>query len=451
MTDQATSLLLRGGSIITGSPENGVLPEADVHIVNGSIAAVGVNLDAPGAEVVDARDFVVMPGLIDTHRHATDAIFSQISTDLTLMSYFAALPGPTGGIPADDMRRTARAAARLAMDAGVTTLLDWSLSAHSFESASGALEGYGQSGARVLFAYGPGSGVIGEDPDTAESTLLDDSATLKNMAEGSDLLTLWIAGRGPEFTAFDIAREEVEIARSLGLRTTMHIGSASIGLGRKVLEMDAAGMLGPDLQFVHCCLLAPEEMQAMAANGVGAAVSPYIEATIGLGPCAYLRLRDAGVVTGLSTDSVALATQGLFAEGRALLALERSRVHELTLNEGVDPLHNDFLTSQNAITAMTLDAARSVGLGEVTGSIEVGKAADVILIDKRRLGVRPLHGPSAVILNGDPSLIDTVIVGGVVRKRGGVLVDEPYEAVIADLEEIHARMPVNMSHDGFIS
>lgn len=447
MTRPQNRLVIRGGSVITCDPELGSFGQADLLIEGDKITAIAPSLEVENVEVLDATDFVVMPGMIDTHRHVTDAIYSQFSADMTLGSYFKAVPGPHGQMDDEDIYQASRSGARLALDAGVTTVLDWSLSAHTLSAGEAALDGYSEAGARILFAYGPGAGVIGVDPDLANSSVPDDTAKLRDRCEANEagLTQVFVAGRGPEFTTFDIARQEIEMARSLGLKTSIHMGGLTIGMHEKVLELDSAGLLGPDLHFAHCCLLSDREMKAMEAAGVGASVSPFVEATLGIGPCAYRRLRDAGVVTGLSIDSPALAGHGLFPEARALLALERSPEHTKTLLGGADPENNDFLTSSDVLQALTLESARSVGLEDKIGSITPGKAADLILINKKRLGVRPLNGPSALVLNGDAALIDTVIVGGVIRKRGGELIDVPYEGVMEELSRLAQKARPELS------
>jgi cytosine/adenosine deaminase-related metal-dependent hydrolase len=450
MTSPST-LLVRGGTVITCHPGTNaagdVLLDHDVLIRDGRIAEIGTGLDAGDAEVIDAGDFIVMPGLIDGHRHVTDVIYSQISSDLTLGAYFAALPGPHGGIADEDLFISSRGGARMALEAGVTTILDWSLSAQTRDGGHAALTGYQEAGARVLFAFGPGAGVIGEDPDAEDTRAHDDTADLLKTWGNNPgaLIQLWVAGRGPEFTAFDIAKGEIDMARSLGLRTSIHMGGLTVGMQGKVLDLEKADLLGNDLHFAHCCLLSPDEMRAMAEHGVGASVSPYVEATLGIGPCAYLQLRDAGVKTGLSTDSVALTGQGLFQEARSLLALERSRVHSATLlEERQDPSDSTFLTAHDALVAMTYDSAKAVGLEDEIGSLAPGKAADIILVDKRRLGVHPLNAASALVISAETSAIDTVIVGGVVRKRAGALVDAPVDEVLAELAQSRTRVPANM-------
>lgn len=441
MSNSATKLL-SGGSIITCDPALGNLERADILIENGRIAKIAPSIEAPGAEMIRADGHVIMPGLIDTHRHATDAVFSGCGCNLTFMSYLKKVPSHF--FEGHHMERAARGAGRLALDAGVTTILDWCLSAHSFDAADAALTGYEQAGCRTVFAYGPGGGVLGQTPDLSKSPLLKDANRLNARCKASrlGLLELWIAGMGPEFTTFEIAQEEFELIRGLGLRASMHVGGASVGLHGKAGVCAEAGLFGPDLQFAHCCNLQEHEMKAMAAAGVAASVSPYVEATIGLGPNPFLRLRDAGVTTGLGTDSVAVTGQGLFAEARALLAVERSRVHSLALAEGRDPEDNDFLTGEEVVRALTIDAARSLGLDDRIGSITPCKYADLIAINKSRLGVPPLDLISSVILCAEPMAVETVMVAGVLRKRDGRLVDAEFQSVIDDLADVRRSAPL---------
>lgn len=442
------ALLIQGGTVVTCDDDLGTLDKGDILIEGGRIVEVAVSIQAPHAEVIDATGMIVMPGMIDTHRHNTDAVFSAYGGNVTMWTYFGEVPSHyfTG----EFIRRASRGASLLALNAGVTTILDWCLSAHTLEAALCALDGYEEAGGRTIFAYGPGGGVIGQSPDLSQSPLPHDTGILRERCRNSDreLLDLWIAAMGPDFTPFEIARDEILMIRELGLKATMHVGGTIVGAKGSVIPIAEAGLLGPDLQFAHCCNLRHAEIQPMAQTGVTASVSPYAEATMGMGPIPYLRLRDAGVKVGLGTDSVCVTGQGLFSEGRSLLALERSRRHNETVASGSDPANNDFLTTDNVVKALTIDSADSIGIADKVGSLVPGKWADIITLDKRRLGVEPLNISSAIVLAGEPMAVRDVIVAGRVRKRDGELVGYNYNQVIDDLADVRKAAPLYLIGQG---
>ncbi|WP_397586594.1 amidohydrolase family protein [Sphingobium fuliginis] len=442
------ALLIQGGTIVTCDEKLGILERGDILVQDGRIIEVAASITAPGVEVFDASGMIVMPGLIDTHRHNTDAVFSAYGGNVTMWTYFAEVPSHyfTG----EFIRRASRGASLLALNAGVTTVLDWCLSAHTLEAALCALDGYEEAGGRTIFAYGPGGGVIGQNPDLSQSPLLTDTAILRERCRESkrDLLDLWIAAMGPDFTPYETARDEILMIRELGLKATMHVGGTIVGAKGAVIPIAEAGLLGPDLQFAHCCNLRHAEIQPMAQTGVTASVSPYAEATMGMGPIPYLRLREAGVKVGLGTDSVCVTGQGLFSEGKSLLALERSRRHNETVASGSDPANNDFLTTDDVVKALTIDSADSIGIADKVGSLTPGKWADIITLDKRRLGVEPLNISSAIVLAGEPMAVRDVIVAGRFRKRDGELVGYTYNQVMDDLADVRRSAPLYLIGQG---
>lgn len=442
MSASPERILLKGGTVVTCDDELGTFDKGDVLIEGGRIAAVGPFIEDLTAEIVDVQGHIVMPGLIDTHRHNTDAVFSAFGGNVTMWTYFAEIPSHY--FAGEFIRRASRGASLLALNAGVTTILDWCLSAHTLEAALCALDGYEEAGGRTIFAYGPGGGVIGQDPDLSKSPLLTDTAILRERCRNSkrELLDLWIAAMGPDFTPYETARDEILMIRELGLKATMHVGGTIVGAKGSVIPIAEAGLLGSDLQFAHCCNLRHAEIQPMAQTGVTASVSPYAEATMGMGPIPYLRLREAGVKVGLGTDSVCVTGQGLFAEGRALLALERSHRHNATVASGSDPANNDFLTTDDVVKALTIESADSLGIADKVGSLVPGKWADIITLDKRRLGVEPLNVSSAIVLAGEPMAVRDVIVAGRFRKRDGELVGFTYNQVIDDLADVRKTAPL---------
>lgn len=169
---------------------------------------------------------------------------------------------------------------------------------------------------------------------------------------------------------------------------------------------------------------------------------------MGMGPIPYLRLREAGVKVGLGTDSVCVTGQGLFSEGKSLLALERSRRHNETVASGSDPANNDFLTTDDVVKALTIDSADSIGIADKVGSLTPGKWADIITLDKRRLGVEPLNISSAIVLAGEPMAVRDVIVAGRFRKRDGELVGYTYNQVMDDLADVRRSAPLYLIGQG---
>src|SRR5690349_21927579 len=149
-------LVFRGGTVLTMDDASTVLPGADVLVVDDRIAAVGPRLDVPeGTQEIDARGGIVMPGMIDTHRHMWQTAMRGYGADWTLTQYFVWYYLEHGRrFRPEDMRAGNLLAAWEALDAGVTTVVDWSHGLQSVDHAEAAVDGLRSTPGRFVLAYG---------------------------------------------------------------------------------------------------------------------------------------------------------------------------------------------------------------------------------------------------------------------------------------------------------
>src|SRR3954447_11354590 len=278
----AKRTLIKGGTVITVDAELGDLPEADVLIEDGEIVAVAANLAVEDAETIDASERLVLPGLVDTHRHTWQALFRNIASDWTLAHYFTGLHGTMSGLYRPEDTYAGNLIGTLeALDSGITTLLDWSHNLNTPQHTDAALDAVFESGARVVFAHGGGHRHW--QPVSAEHHPADDVRRLREGRLSSDdgLVTLFLAPRGNEFARMEVTEADWALADELGIRITCHFGDGEWGKGRPVAALEERGLLGPQMTFVHCNTLADDELQLMADHGVSASISPDIEMAMG--------------------------------------------------------------------------------------------------------------------------------------------------------------------------
>lgn len=414
-------IVIRDGLVVT---YDGADPTArrDVLVEDGRIAAIGPGLGVGDAEVIDASERIVVPGFVDTHRHTWQTVPRSIAADWTLGQYFAGLRGALGPAyrPQDIYAGTLLGALE-ALDSGITTLVDWSHNLITPEHGEAAYEALSDAGVRAVLAYGT------SDPDWMDPHARADHAGLVAMRHGAlasddGLVTLAMAVRGPDFSDLDIAAEEWALARELDLRMTTHVGCGERGRGRRVAAMHERGLLGPDTTYVHCCTLADDELDMIAATGGTASVSPEVEMHMGHGFPATGRLLRAGVAPTISIDVCTGIGGDIFGAMRATLAMERALRHDAALAEGRahEPLTP---TTLDVLRLATLEGARAAGLDDRTGAIEVGRDADLVLLRTDRLNMLPVNHPvGAVVLAAGVQNVDTVLVAGRVVKRDGDLV-----------------------------
>jgi cytosine/adenosine deaminase-related metal-dependent hydrolase len=411
----ARRLLIRGGTVVTLDANNAVARRRDLLVENGTIAAIGSHLDAD-AEVLDATDAVVMPGLVDAHRHlwyeplrgmAMDASLPALHDTLWAKLAVRFTPG--------DVHVATRAAIAEALSCGITTVLDWCHVVNTSEHAQEAIRAHAELPIRSVFAYGSSMRGRIAGTETVTGYVAEVTRAFAGGRPVGTRMSYALALSGPETAPIAEVRREVAAARALGLPMSMHVGMRTGRRARRSVErIDRAGLLGADMQFVHCCETTERELGAIAAAGARIAVCPTAEMTLAMGAPPLRRARGAGVRPALATDAVCSASGDLFEEARVALGLERLQ-QTAPAGERPSPAACDVLAG------ITLDGARACWLEDQTGSLRVGKAADIVLL--RGIPMADAVDPHAMIVAvAHSSNVDTVLVGGDVVKRDGHLV-----------------------------
>ena len=203
--------LIKNGYVLTMDKALGDFKKADILVEDSLIVAIKEELDAIDCEIVDATDMIVMPGFVDTHRHVWESLVRTIGTDWSLPTYLQNIY--YGGL-GSKLRPVDSYAANLlgaldALNAGVTTLLDWSM-IYSPEHADGFVQGLQNAGIRAVFAYGA-SGETDYWDRNSLKIVSDDVYRMKKQHFSSDdqLLTMGLAIRGPEFSHWDATVQEI--------------------------------------------------------------------------------------------------------------------------------------------------------------------------------------------------------------------------------------------------
>jgi cytosine/adenosine deaminase-related metal-dependent hydrolase len=411
-------LLIRGGHVLTMDPAQGVLPRADVLVSDGRIAAVGGDQHAaPDARVIEAAGRVVMPGLVDTHRHVwLGGLFGSVSA-VTLPAYGQRVNGELGGrFRADDIYVGVLWGALQALNAGVTTVADWAHNLLSTGHADANVRALRDSLVRSVFYYG-GPGASPGEPEA----LWDEAQRLKAAVAGSERITLGLGLRGPAFSSPEETAADFAVARSLGLPVSVHVGMA--GFPGNVVQLEKLGLLGPDVNHVHANELTDEEFDLIASSGGSVSMSPSVEMSMVLGAYPALgAVRSRNIAAGLAVDTVAAAGTDMFSEMRLALAAERSRANAAAVSRG-ELVPEVELDHHEVLRLATAGGAAALPLGSRTGSLTPGSAADVIIIDMRGPHLDGFDDPAlALLLGAGAADVETVLVGGEIVKDGGVLV-----------------------------
>src|ERR1700722_2789433 len=416
-------ILIQGGHVVTVAPGRGDLIDGDVLVRDGVIAEVGPNLAAstPDVDVIDARNRLVIPGLVDTHRHVWQGAIGGFTPQMTGAGYDPAVRrGIAPRHTPDDVYAGTLWGALQALDAGITTLGDWAHNLQSAEHADADLRGLLESGIRGYFLYG-GPGPASDDPDPPHP--IDARRMRDEQFSGgtNGRLRMGMALRGPCFTSAERNAEDFAFARALELPISLHVGMA--GTAEAVTTLDRFGLLGSDVNYAHGNMLTDEEFDLIAASRGTLSITPSTDMLMQFGTYPGTgRALARSIVSGFGVDTICSAGTDLFSEMRLALAAERSRANAPALARG-EQVPSVDLHQRDMLRLATLDGARVWNLEDQIGSLTPRKQADIAIVELRSPHLDGFGDPVAVmVLGAGPADVETVIVGGDVVKRDGRLV-----------------------------
>jgi cytosine/adenosine deaminase-related metal-dependent hydrolase/ribose/xylose/arabinose/galactoside ABC-type transport system permease subunit len=413
--------LIKGGTVLSLDPIVGDFAIGDVLIEGDKIMAVGPALANGDVELIDATGMIVMPGFVDSHRHIWEGVLRNIGTDVPLegrTSYISfVLHKLAPAFRPEDAYAGNLVSALGAIDAGITTLLDWSHIQASPAHTDAVVQALEDSGLRAVFAYG--FPWWGKWEERQPSWFV--RAATEHFSTKDQMLTLALAAPGPEFTDFEVSRDHWKLARETGARITTHVGVGSYGQDSKVQEMGEAGLLGPDTTYIHCTTLNDTEIQMIVDTGGTVSLASAVEMMMGHGMPPIQKFLDRGLRPSLSVDVETNVPGDMFNQMRSVISLQRS--HATATDKSPVP-------TREVLEYATVEGARANGLDSKVGTLTPGKKADLIMLRTDRLNVTPLNDPATAVVAGmDTSNVDTVLIGGRVMKRNGVLLHVDWPAV----------------------
>lgn len=408
----ASRILIRGATVISMDGEVGNLPKGDILVENGTITAIGLNLEADGAEVIDASNMIAIPGMVDTHRHSWEGQLRRINsnagsmedycnaTHFSFAKYYRPRDIYVGNI----------ITALSCIDAGITTVIDNSHNSRSAAHSDAAVEALLDAGIRALHAAGaPVSG----NWDTAhwEGNL---ARLQEKYFEGNPegLVSLAMMAQ--------LEPDQWAKARELGIPiVTEFFGGA---MAAELEDLHRRNLLGPDNIFNHCTCLPDEGWEILRDAGVRVNVCPRSDAHYGIedGMYPWQAALHHGIRPGLSVDNETSYSGDMFMEMRVAFYLQRvvGASRRLIGHHHADAPTNAF----RLLEAATIDGAACARLEQRIGSLTVGKQADIVLIRTNELNLYPVHNAIGTVVHAaERSNIDTVIIGGRIRKRDGVV------------------------------
>ncbi|MEU7577557.1 amidohydrolase [Streptomyces sp. NPDC041068] len=432
-----TDLLVHGGDVLTVDDAGTVVPDGAVAVRAGRIVEVGpadrLRTAYEAAEEIDARGCLVLPGLINTHTHLAMNLMRGIADDVTLQGFLErVIPREAEILSPETVAAAMRGAVAESVRGGVTTALDmfwfheaaedvareagWRLlTGPTFMDVPGPPDGRPYTerldwAAEHLKAYTPAPGT--------RPVVCAHSAYTLNPAQLTEIAAL--------------AREHGALLHVHASENAAEVANVTEQHGMRPVELlESLGVLGPDTLLAHAVDLTDAEIAAIARTGTKVAHCPVSNLKLGCGIARVPELLDAGVTVGLGTDGA--------VSSNTLDLLGAVRIAALVHKAGGDPT---AVGAEQAVRMATVESARALGLGDQLGSLEAGKRADLIVVDRDRPHLLPRHDPWSTLAYAAAAsdVRDTVVDGRVLmRDRALRTLDEA--VALRDLASAAAARP----------
>ncbi len=432
-------LLIQNATVITMNPQAGDLRPGDVLIEGGQIAAVGVRIEPSGAEILDGSAFIIIPGLVNAHMHTWQTGLRSISSNWTLLEYFRWVhAGLATRFRPEDIHIATLAGALNQLNCGTTTLVDWCHNNPTPAHTDAAIQGLRESGIRAAFFHGspkpdpgPGGPHFSEIPHPRSEV---ERLQRGPFASRDQLMTLGLAILGPHYSTLDVSLRDFRLARELGLVASMHQGGGPAKTPNGWDALEKEGLVGDFVNIVHGNDLSDDRLGRFVDRGVTFSVEPEIEMAQGHGHPIIGRLRKLGAAPSLGVDLESVISGDMLTVARIALAHQRSLDNvACRAATGAIP-ETSTISVREALSWITVEGARMLGMQDRIGSIAPGKQADLVFIRADALNLCPVHDPVAtVLMQANLANIDSVMVAGEWRKRDGRL-------LFNDLDRVKARL-----------
>ena len=424
------SLLLRGGWIVTQNARREVV-RGDVLVEGGRIAAVG-KVKGGADEEVDCTDAAVLPGLINGHTHVANTLLRGAADDVPLEKMLEVAFAADAKFTRRDVQVGALLGCIEMLKSGTTSFVDL------FYWEDEVARAVREAGIRGFLAWT----CLDPDVTTQHGVPVKNAAQFVRKHKGHRLVTPLVGLQGVYACSEEtyLAAKDVAESERVGLHTHLsetrgevyaHEGKTGL---RPVEWLDKIGFLGPRLSAAHCVWVTINEVRALARRGVAVAHCPVSNMKLASGGVAPLpEMFDAGVAVGLGTDSpISNNIIDMFGEMKVCALLHKAHRWDASV-----------LPAQKVLDLATIDAAKMIGAELELGSIEVGKRADLAVVDLRRPHATPFYPANLcshlvyAIRGGD---VRATIVDGVIRVGDGHTVGVDEAEVLRRAQEIAGEL-----------
>ncbi|MFW9961321.1 MAG: amidohydrolase family protein [Candidatus Thorarchaeota archaeon] len=454
------SILIKNGYVLTLNQKRQIIRDGAIYIEDGKIHDVGKteDLKAHRAEtVIDAKNMIVLPGLVDTHIHLSQALIRGCADDVSLVDWLKKYVWVLqGNFTKDDGRVSAELCMAEMIRTGTTSFIDCMIhTRYGFDGIAKAVEHAGMRGAlsKIImdstgYADSPDIMYLGM-VEEAEACLTETEQMYRKWHGKADgRIQVWYGLRSLGGVTSELFKEVAQRTREKRTHMTMHLGEVvdDVRYVKENFDTNLTGfaqmhnLLGPDMVFAHGIHFEDAELKTLAATKTNISHCPASNTKLASGFAKIPQMIDIGVPVSLGCDGgPSNNTYDMIREMR-LAALIHKPVAK-------NPL---VVSAEDVIEMATVNGAAAMGIDNIVGSLESGKIADVILIDMHELGFTPAVNPvSNLVYSGSGHSVDTVIVNGKLLMRNKNLLTLDIEAVMSNarthIVDLLERADINIS------
>jgi 5-methylthioadenosine/S-adenosylhomocysteine deaminase len=410
-------ILIKGGYVVTMDPQRRVIEGGSVAVEGNRITGVAKEIKERAEVVINARGKVVLPGLINAHTHLSMTLLRGVADDMQLMKWLEKIWSIEKHLKAEDCYAGALLGCLEMIKSGTTCFADMYF---YMEDVARAVE---ESGLRGVLSYGI---IEMDDLKRRESELSKGESLVKDWhgkAEGR-ILTMF-GPHAPYTCSPECLMKVKELAKKYDVGIHTHLSETRDEVkqmikkyGRRpVKHLDSIGFLGPEVLAAHCVWLNEKEIKILHDRGVKPVHNPVSNMKLSSGVAPVPEMLAAGIPVALGTDGAASNNSlDMFKEMKFAALLNKSY--------RFDPV---AVPAMSALEMATVNGATALGLGSELGSIEVGKKADLVLVDIGKPHLTPLHNLiSHLVYSAVGSDVETTIVDGriLMLERRVLVLDE---------------------------
>lgn len=422
---ESIDLLLTHGLIVTQDDERTLIDDGAIAIRAGQIVALGPTAAllpryAP-KDSLNVEGSAVFPGLINTHIHLFQTGAKGLGEDMAVQEWVRVVTAPTAiQIDPTEMYLFDLTGCLEQIHCGVTTLIDMSYAAHTFELHDANIKAIRDSGLRgryttIISDFGEEYGVLPQLIKPIDRFLAEYTALLQKYP-ADDRMAVWLAIGAP-WTVTDHGLVEARaFATRAGIPVVMHINENEIDNdlsqqrhGQNIIPyLDEVGFLGSDVLAIHCVVMDETDISLLARHGVKVAYNPLSNMYLGSGIAPIMQMIQAGLTVSVGTDGA--------ASNNSLDMIESLKIAALL--QKVAARNAAVVDAQTALDWATREAAKTLGLAHEIGSLEVGKKADLFVLAANSAKITPAHDPVATLIysSGEENVVATIANGKILMR-----------------------------------